>query len=162
IYCYEFSEKVLLYKVVPIIYSVKCIRFTGQELADMNISGAPDYYLRKGKDILLFESKDFLIRADLKASFDFDVYEEEFGKTLYYEALPGGKEKGGAVMQLIASIKRLLSKRFEADTNYFYKDVYIYPIIITHDHQYDTPGLNELVNYWFQEELSLLEEEGLF
>src|SRR5690606_9888133 len=108
------------------------------------------------------ESKDFLIRADKKATFDFNVYEEEIGKTLHFELRPNGTKKAGAVLQLINNIKRILKKEFTADTAYHYKDVFIYPVLITHDHQYDTPGFNDLVNDWFQDELNTLEEEGLF
>lgn len=162
VYCYEFSEQTLVYKIMDIIYPNKCIKFSGKQLADMKIDGAPDYYVRKTKNILLFESKDFLIRADKKASFDFNIYEEEFGKTLYYEELPNGKEKAGAVMQLINSIRGILKKEFKPDTDYYYKDIFIYPILIIHDHQYDTPGFNDLIKYWFQEELSNLQDEGLF
>ena len=162
IYGHQFSEQTLVYKLMDIIYPTKCIRFTGKQLDDTGMVGAPDYYLRKGKDILLLESKDFLIRAEKKATFDFDVYEEEIGKTLYYEDRPNGTRKSGAVLQLISSIKRILKKEFTADTAYYYKDVFIYPVLITHDHQYDTPGFNDLINEWFQYELSLLEDEGLF
>jgi hypothetical protein len=158
----EFSEKVLCYKVIESIYSENCIHFSGKELADMHIDGAPDYYIRKDKNIILFESKDFLILANKKASFDFAVYEEEFQRVLYYETMADGKEKNKAVMQLINSIRRLLKKEFTADTDYHYKDVFIFPVLLTHDHQYDTPGFNELINYWFQDELLGLQEEGLF
>lgn len=162
VYCYEFSEQTLVYRVLNTIYPSKCIKFSGRQLADMKIDGAPDYYIRKAKNILLFESKDFLIRADKKASFDFKIYDEEFGKTLYYEELEYGKEKAGAVMQLINSIRGILKKEFKPDSDYYYKDVFIYPILITHDHQYDTPGFNDLLKYWFHEELLNLKEEGLF
>lgn len=163
IYCHEFSEQTLLYKIMDLIYPDKCIKFTGKQLKDMHIEGEPDYYLKKGKNVLLFESKDFLIRADKKASFDFSIYEEDFRKTLYYEELKNGKEKSGAVLQLIRNIRRILKNELIANTDYYYKDIFIYPILITHDHQYDTPGFNNLVNYWFQDELNNLEEdEGLF
>lgn len=162
IYCHEFSEKTLLYRIMDILYPDKCVKFNGQKLADIGIDGAPDYYIRKNKKIILFESKDFLIRADLKASFDYNIYDEEFAKTLYYEELPNGKEKAGAVMQLIGNIKKLLNNSFPPDKDYYFKDIFIYPILITHDLQYDTPGLNELVNYWFQDELAILQEGGLF
>jgi hypothetical protein len=158
----EFSERTLLYKVMEIIYSHQQNKFTGKQLDDLGIVGAPDYYLRKGKKVLLFESKDFLIKADLKTSFDFDIYDKEFSKTLYFESLENGGEKAGAVMQLIRNIKKLLCKEFTADTNYHYKDIFIYPVLITHDHQYDLPGLSDLVNDWLQEELSILESEGFF
>jgi len=162
IYGYEFSEKTLLYNVMDIIYPDKCIKYSGQHLADMHIDGAPDYYIRKGKNIMVFESKDFLIRADKKASFDYNVYEEEFAKTLYFEEQENGSEKAGAVMQLINTIKLLLKNQFSQDKEYYYKDVYIYPILITHDHQYDVPGFNNLVNEWFQDELQNLQGEGFF
>jgi hypothetical protein len=161
-YCYEFSEKILLYRILEIIYPSKCLKYTGKELSDSGIDGAPDYYVRKGKQVLLFESKDFLIRADLKASFDFNIYDEEFGKRLYYETQPNGSEKAGAVMQLIKFIKAILKNSFSADKDYYYKDLHIYPILITHDHQYDTTGFNDCINSWFQDELEILEEEGYF
>lgn len=162
IYCYEFSEQTLVYRIMDFIYPDKCIRFSGKELADKKIDGAPDYYVRKGHNIMVFESKDFLIRADLKASFDYAIYDEEFAKTLYYEELPNGKEKAGAVMQLINSIRKLLRNEFQPDKDYYYKDVFIYPILITHDHQYDVPGLSSLINYWFQQELEVIKAEGFF
>jgi hypothetical protein len=162
IYGHQFSEQTLVYKMMDIIYPTKCIRFTGKQLDNLGIPSAPDYYLRKGENILLLESKDFLIRADKKTTFDFNVYEEEIGKTLHYELRANGTKKPGAVLQLIKNIKRILKKDFTPDTSYHYKDVFIYPVLITHDHQYDTPGFNDLVNDWFQEELSSLEDEGLF
>jgi len=158
----EFSEKILCYKVMGSIYPDKCIRFSGKELADMKINAAPDYYVRKGKNILLIESKDFLIAAGKKMSFDFNVYEEEFGRILDYEELPDGKMKPKAIMQLINSIRRILKKEFIADIDYHYKEVFIYPVLLTHDHQYDTPGLNELIDFWFQDALLELAGEGLF
>ncbi len=158
----EFSEKILCYKVLESIYPNKCIRFSGKELADMNIDAAPDYYVRKGKNIVLVESKDFLIAAEKKMSFDFNVYEEEFGRVLDFEELPDGKIKPKAVVQLINSIRRILKKEFSADTDYHYKDVFIYPVLLTHDHQYDTPGFNELIDFWFQDALLELAKEGLF
>lgn len=158
----EFSEKILCYKVMESIYPDKCIRFSGKELSNMKIDAAPDYYVRKGKNIMLVESKDFLIAADKKMSFDFNVYEEEFGRVLDYEELPDGKIKPKAVMQLINSIRRILKKEFSADTDYHYKEIFIYPVLLIHDHQYDTPGFNELIDFWFQDALIELAEEGLF
>ena len=158
----EFSEKFLMYKVLEAIFPEKCIRYTGKELSDRKIDGAPDYYIRKGKNILLFESKDFLIKAEYKSSFDFNIYEREFQRILYYQEMPDGSEKHKAVMQLINSVRRLLKKGFKADADYFYKDVFIYPILLTHDLQYDTFGFNKLIDYWFQDELEGLKEEGLF
>lgn len=158
----EFSEKVLLYMVLESIYKGKAVvRFTGKELDDMEINGAPDYYLRQGRDIILFESKDFLIPKEAKMSFDFNQYEDEFEKKLYFHN-DNGQEKPKAVLQLINNVRGVLTKQFSVDTNYHYRDVYIYPVLITHDHQYDVPGFNHLINYWFQIELDALKDEGLY
>lgn len=156
-----FSERVVLYNTIEVIYADKCIKFSGQDLVERKISAGPDYYVRKHKDILIFESKDFLIPADAKISFDFARYEEEFEKKLYFE-INGGKEKHVGIMQLISFIKKLLTKDFSADTNYNYREVSIYPIIVVHDHQYNAPGFNRLIDYWFQSELEILNDEGLY
>ena len=156
-----FSERVLLYNTIEAIFPDKCIRFSGQDLVARKITGGPDYYVRKHKDVLVFESKDFLIPADAKMSFDFARYEDEFEKKLYFEIIDG-EEKHVGIMQLIAFIKRLLMKDFPADTNYNYREVYFYPIIVIHDHQYDVPGFNILINHWFQAELEELKKEGLY
>lgn len=161
IYGYSFSEKTLCYSVMKSIYTSNCIQFSGKELDDLKISGAPDYYVRQGNNILIFESKDFLIRADKKLSFDFNVYEDEFQRKLYYEELPNGKENQKAVLQLIANVKRILKTEFIADKNYNYRKINIYPILLLHDHQYDCPGFNELIDSWFQDELLDLKKERI-
>lgn len=161
-YGLEFSEKTLLYRVIETIYKNNCIHYSGMQLADLRIDGAPDYYIRKGQNIILFETKDFLIKKEVKASFDFIQYETEFQKILYYEELPDGKVKNKAVIQLINFIKKILKNEFIVDKDYRYRDVYIYPVLITHDNQYDTPGFNNLINYWFQGELEDLKKEGFF
>jgi hypothetical protein len=158
----EFSERILCYQVMGSIYPNNCIKFSGKELLDMNIDAAPDYYVRKGKNILIIESKDFLISADKKMTFNFNIYNEEFGRVLDHEDLGNEKIKSKAIMQLINSIRRILMKDFSADTAYRYREVYIYPVLLTHDHQFDTPGFNELLDFWFQDALLVLAEEGLF
>ena len=65
-------------------------------------------------------------------------------------------------MQLISSIRKILKNEFAADTDYHYKKVFIYPVLLTHDLQYDTPGFNELIDFWFQDALLELAAEGLF
>ncbi len=127
----EFSEKTLCNKVIESIYPDKCIRFSGKELSDMKIDAAPDYYVRKGKNILIFESKDFLISADKKMSFDFNIYEEEFGRILDFEETPNGKIKPKAVKQLANSIRKVLTNEFKADADYYYRGYFYLSILLT-------------------------------
>ncbi|MGN8059715.1 hypothetical protein ACTJKN_25790 [Pedobacter sp. 22163] len=156
-----FSERILFYDVINTILPKLKIKFSGQDMVAKKIIGGPDYYLRKGSDIMIMESKDFLIPADAKMSFDFERYQDEFEKKLYFEEV-NGKEKHVGVMQLIAFIKRLLLKDFGLDNNYNYREVNIFPILIVHDHQYNVPGFNKLIDYWFQAELQELETQGFY
>lgn len=161
-YGFEFSEKVLAYKVLDSIFVKSKIRFNGQELNAQKIQSEPDYYVHNGNNIFLFESKDFLIKASKKESFDYNIYCEEFKRILYFEEKPDKKIKNKAILQIISNIKRILMNDFIADRDYYYKDVFIYPILLVHDHQYETLGFNTLLNNWFQLELTKLESEGFY
>jgi len=57
---------------------------------------------------------------------------------------------------------RIAQFRLQLDTEYKYREVTIYPILLIHDHQFDVEGFNHLINYWFQKELELLHKEGYF
>ena len=156
----HFSEGVLTYKALEAIYPDRCTKFSGDEM-DKLMDGAPDYYIRRGKDVLLFESKDFLVPVKEKESYDYAVYDRVFEERLYFTE-KDGKQHNKAVMQLVTTIKNILSNNFPPDEKLKTKELSIYPIIIIHDHQYDTAGLRELINSWFIDELEVLESEGLF
>jgi hypothetical protein len=151
----EFSEKTLAYEILDSIYKKNYITFTGQQSKDLKVSSEPDYYLRKGKRVFLFESKDFLIDASIKTSYDFHKIKEAFEKKLLRD------HKKRAVPQLLENCKRILTKTFTPDQNYESKKVIIYPIILLHDNQYNVLGLNHVVNAWFEHELQAYKNNGL-
>ncbi len=154
LYSDEFSERTLLYKVLEGIYQSRYIEFNGQQMKDAGLDAEPDYYIRKGNVIFLFESKDFLIRAQVKTSYDYALLEDAFRKKLYSDTGPK------AVLQLIKNIKRILQMSIIVDTAYKANSVYIYPMVVVHDHQYDVIGLNTIVNDWFMDEVKKLKAEG--
>lgn len=153
----EFSEKYLFCSILDFIYSKRSyIKFSEQqgkgELLKLKYStnivetmGVPDYYIRNGKKILLFESKDILIDKGIKQSSDYSQYEKEFTKKL--------RNKG--ISQLINSIEKILKKELYFDTNYKVDNVEIYPILVLHHHQFNTMGLNAILNEWFLEDIAL-------
>lgn len=155
LYSDEFSERTLLYKVLEGICEGRYIQFNGQQMKDAGLDAEPDYYIRKGNAIFLFESKDFLIRAEVKTSYDYALLEDAFKKKLYSDNGPK------AVLQIINNIKRVLQMAMVVDTSYKATSVYIYPIVIVHDHQYDVVGLNKIVNDWFMGEVEKLKTAGL-
>lgn len=155
LYCDEFSERTLLYKVLDGIYEGRYIEFNGQQMKGAGLDAEPDYYIRKGNLIFLFESKDFLIRAEVKTSYNYAILEDAFKKKLFSDTGPK------AVLQIINNIKRILEMSLIVDTAYKANSVYIYPMIVVHDHQYDVIGLNKIVNDWFMNEVEKLKALGL-
>ncbi|MCF6168000.1 hypothetical protein [Lutibacter sp.] len=153
---YKFSEKFVLHRVLREYFGNRYIQIDGDEL-DANYDGAPDYYLRNGKKIFLFESKDIILNANTKQSCDFNIIEKELKLKLYK------KEDGTpkAVLQLINNIRKILLMQLGFDNNYKSKNVVIYPIIVVHNRMFNTGGLNKLLNFWMYEELEILKDEGL-
>ncbi|MHB1196915.1 MAG: hypothetical protein ACYC0A_08760 [Lutibacter sp.] len=69
-----------------------------------------------------------------------------------------GKPK--AVLQIINNIRKILSKTLEFDSNYNPKNVVIHSVLVLHYRVFNTAGINKWVNFWFQEELEILKNEG--
>ncbi|WP_323756061.1 hypothetical protein [Roseivirga sp.] len=155
-YCDEFSERTLLYNVLERAYGTRYIQYSGTEMKQYGIEAEADYYIRNGNNVLMFESKDFLINVDVKVSADYKKIEPELAKKLYKDS-DGNK----AVLQLMNNIRRLLNKEFPFDTNYKVNSLKIYPIIVVHDRQCIIPGINHLLNTWFKAELKVLTENGI-
>jgi len=154
---FEFSEKYLLYKIIERTYEKKYFKLSGEQ---MKTPGAPDYYIRNGNKVFLFESKDILIRADIKESYDFEQYEKALKEKLYFETNEK-KESPKAVRQLTNFAKSLLNGNFNEDKNYKPNSIRIYPIILLHNRQLDILGLNNLINIWFELEKDEIEKTGL-
>lgn len=154
---FEFSEKYLLYKIIERTYKKRYFKLAGEQ---MKTPGAPDYYIRNGNKIFLFESKDILIRADIKESYDFEKYEKALREKLHFESNEK-KESPKAIRQLANFSKCLLNNNFNEDKNYKPKSIVIYPIILLHNRQLDILGLNNLINIWFDLEKDKIEKDGL-
>jgi hypothetical protein len=156
-YTSNFSEKYLLYEVLGFCLKKRYIQFTGEEIDKMGIQGAPDYYVRNGKYIFLVENKDVLIKASVKESSVFENLEVELKKKFLREN--NGRAVG--INQIINNIERVLLKTNAFDTNYKINNIVIFPILIVHDIVYDCPGLNQMFNKWFNEEIARLKAKNL-
>ncbi|MBK8483844.1 MAG: hypothetical protein IPL31_05740 [Saprospiraceae bacterium] len=62
-----------------------------------------------------------------------------------------------AIHQLIENIKRILELHYtECDADYNPNFIRIFPIIVVHDRQFDSIGVNKLLSMWFSDELTVL------
>ena len=156
---YQFSEKRLLYQLIERSFGNKYVQKSGQEIDLSGVDGFVDYYIRNGNKVFLFESKDILINAEIKQSYDFGRIEQELKKKLYFEE-KNNKKVPKAILQIINSIKTLLDGQFSLDEKYKPNSLKIYPIIILHNRQLEILGINQLIKSWFIEELKLLADES--
>ena len=69
-YCDNFSEQKLLYKFIYNSFpnNSKYIKVDGNEFLNKKYIGEPDYYVRFKNKVLLFESKDVILKGDEKQS----------------------------------------------------------------------------------------------
>jgi hypothetical protein len=157
VYSSKFSEEYLFYKILDnSILSVK-IKISGKEIKTrFKINNEPDYYARKGNRIFLFESKDIILNAAIKTSFDYERIEVALKSKLIED-----KKQPKAILQLVNQIRNVLSLKNPFDLDYSPDLVSIYPVLVLHDRIFNTVGLNKIVNTWFQEHLNVLNQEGL-
>ena len=156
----NFSENYLLYKTMKRMYGKRYVQYTGQQMKDAGLEAEPDFYLRNGNKIFLFESKDVFIGAEIKASFDYGQLDKAIKEKFYFINKAKGKVGKKAILQLVNSVKNTLKKALIVDNQYNEKRVVIYPILITHHHQFDVLGLNNILKEWFTDEIKKLETEG--
>ncbi|MEP2671192.1 MAG: hypothetical protein ABJH04_19470 [Cyclobacteriaceae bacterium] len=149
LYTFQFSEKNSLYSILNRAFPKKYITFSGEELDNLKIKGAPDYYVRNKNKIFIFESKDSLISASLKESGDFSLLEADLKRKFYSD-----RSSPKAINQLINFSQKIINGEFQTiDKGYKKENIRVYPIIIIHDRQLDVPGFNKLINHWYNDEI---------
>lgn len=158
VYCDLFSEQYLLYLLLDAILQGRGLALSGRDIFDrwqLKGQSEPDYYFRHEHRAVLFESKDVLVHKDAKAGHDFATYLDEVRKKFYEDE----KQHPKAAKQLANNVARLLRQQLPFDTDFNPAELIIYPVLVVHDRLYNQPGLNVVVNDWFQEELAKLEQE---
>ena len=153
VYTYDFIEKYLAYTVLDKIFKKRGYKvLSGEEIVnDHHVDTEPDYYVRNGKKILLFEIKASIIRGDIKQSFSWSEIEKELKKKFY-----GTSKDKKAVLQLIERIEILVdkdNKRGVYDSTRP-NNFIITPILLVTDLALNTLGVNHILNSWFAEEVN--------
>lgn len=148
----NFSERTILYDLLDkIFHGDDFVNLKGSDYLDAEpkIKGEPDYYVRKENDIFLFESKDNLMNAEIKSSYDYDRVTEDLDKKL-------NQKKG--IKQICNNIEKILKKQLPIDTNYDENSVSIYPILVLHERIYSNVGLNYILNKWFDDKVKTIKD----
>jgi hypothetical protein len=154
-YCFEFSEKILLYTTLFEIYQERYKCFSGEEMKSLGLNGGSDFYMRSGNNVFLFENKDVMIDKKIKVSHDYAQYEIKLREKFYSD-----KEGEIGIYQIIKNIKKLFDSEYKFDKGLNPLKVTIYPILVVHDRSLNAIGLNGILNIWFDEQLELLRQKG--
>lgn len=158
-HCDLFSEQTLLYNILRNSFPKKWVHISGEEFVNQGYSAEPDYYLRHKTKILLFESKDVVLKGDEKQSRNFKVLSQAL-EHKFYKIEKDGEVQKKAILQLVNNIKRIHSKYYEKnDTDYNIETVRIYPILVVHDRQFESLAVNQIIQEWFSVELQKIKEE---
>jgi len=152
-----FSEKCLFYAIMKGCFEQTCdVRISGEELKECLKGGEPDYYLRKGKNIFLFEFKDVMLNAKTKHCNNFDEIvkelSEQFERSIEEKSTGKIKDKPKGINQLLNVIEKKLDVIIEkADKIELSDDLNVFPIIIYQDCNFDIEGINYYLKNRFHE-----------
>jgi len=139
----NFSEKYLLYNVLQHCFTKDdCVKLSGEELKSKGVVGEPDFYIREGHNVFLFEYKDILFPDRVKFGGDADNIRSTILDRICKD---NGKVRKG-VGQLLETISNIVLKHSmdSIDKQYEEKDLF-FPIVVTTDKAYDSLGVNKVI-----------------
>lgn len=137
-YNLKFSEQYLMKNVLNDLFDKKY--FFKNIPKEIEVNGEPDYYIRHGSKVYIFENKDNLVSKEVKASGNINEIDKMLRRNLV---------DGKGVGQLVSRIEEIVNGKFKFDNYVNGKKVEVYPIILVHDRIFETPGINYKLNQWY-------------
>ncbi|MNK18090.1 hypothetical protein D3C87_362880 [compost metagenome] len=150
----DFSEPILFYSIMSNCFEgYGEINLTGTGLKKMLKDSEPDYYIRRDRDIFLFEFKDILISSEIKYADSLD--EIKAGLLNKLERDVKGKRKG--ISQLLNSIKEISCGKYveKGVDNLSPNGVTIFPILVHTDVSLEAYGTNYFLAQRMKELISM-------
>lgn len=147
----EFSEKYLFYNIMQRCFGQRYERYTGTDLKSLIGDGEPDYYMRKGNRVFVFECKDTLLANKYKLSGDYG----EIIKGIEEKYISNMNAKPKGIVQLANVIENKLSMILsDVDKDAPQGKKYVFPILVYFDDSFDSEGVNWHLNNRFKEIIS--------
>jgi len=147
----EFTEKTLFDNILRMIFKGKFYKRSDSEMSPLSDgNGNPDFYMRNGNKIFIFELKDALLNSSVICSQDYEAIKS----AIYEKFHTNSKGHPKGVSQLANNCAQILAGNIKWDTKYKTNRVKIYPIIVVTDNVFTVPGFNQILNHWFDEYIS--------
>lgn len=148
----RFTENYLFYEIMKGCFSRKYKKLiSGEELKKKLGAGEPDFYIRNGKNIFLFEFKDVMLNGDIKHSGNLDKIKEAFFDK-FEKVKEKNKAKAKGVTQLLNVLENYLHKIIQKEDRIEIIDqLNVYPIIVYIDPSFDIEGFGYWLNNKFEE-----------
>lgn len=116
--------------------------------------GAPDYIVKRGNDVLLFECKDIRISGEIIETHDYEAIINEYKNKLFYKRDKKNQLHRIGITQLTGHIELIRKDRFNwcnVDN-----DSTIYPVLVISDYKNVKMGFNIIANEWYQSSINEL------
>lgn len=139
----KFSEEFLMKNTLDKLFNKK---YFIKKKETINKNNEPDYYVRYNNSIYIFESKDVLLKKEVKSSGDIEIILNELKEKFLIDkkGVPVG------IGQLVRSISQIVDNIFEYDDFVNFKsNLKIYPILLVNDRIMEIPGVNYILNKWY-------------
>lgn len=153
----RFTENYLFYEIMQGCFSKTYKRIISGEMLKEHLGeGEPDFYIRKGKSIFLFEFKDVMLNGEVKHIGNLDkikkAFFEKFERTTIEKSNGKKKNKAKGVTQLLNVLENYLNKIIQTEDRIEIIDqLNVYPIIVYTDPSFDIEGFNYWLSNRFEE-----------
>ncbi len=142
----DFSEHFFFYALMKKCFGQHYVNYSGEELQKSLGEGMPDFYLRRGNRVFVFECKDVQVASIKKLSGDY----EKIKQAIFEKYIINTKGRPKGVRQLTKVIKDKLIAIFNnVDVSAPHGTKYVFPIIVYFDDCFDIEGPEYLLNKEF-------------
>ena len=116
--------------------------------------GPPDYIVKEGDSLLLFECKDIRINGEVIETHDYEKIIQEYREKLFKKTNKK-KFKRIGITQLTGHMESVRKGKFKWIS--VRKDIPIYPVLVLSDYKYVKMGFNIISNDWYQSSIAELD-----
>lgn len=146
----DFSERFFFYELMKRCFGQQYVSYSGADLEKALGEGMPDYYMRRGNRVFVFECKDAQLASKKKLSGDYETIKN----AIFEKYVANKKGHGKGIAQLASVIESKLPMiQKEVDVNAPKSVMFVFPIIVYFDDCFDVEGPNYLLNKEFCRDL---------